>query len=47
VETWQLHLKRGKPSGPKFETLEELVLFTQAELGCNKTPPDTVRRRFL
>ncbi len=32
VETWQLHLKSGKPSGPKFETLEELVLFAQAEL---------------
>jgi hypothetical protein len=31
-ETWQLHLKGGKPQGPKFETLEELILWTQRTL---------------
>lgn len=31
-ETWQLHLKRGKPRGPKFETPEELILWTQQTL---------------
>lgn len=32
VETWQLHLKGGRPHGPKFDTLEELILFAQDSL---------------
>lgn len=28
-ETYQLHLKGGRPHGPKFEALEELILFAQ------------------
>jgi hypothetical protein len=31
-ETFQFHRKGGKPEGPKFETLEELVLWTQNHL---------------
>jgi hypothetical protein len=31
-ETWQLHLKGGRPHGPKFETLDELILWAQHEL---------------
>ena len=28
-ETWQFHRAGGKPSGPKFDTLEELLLWVQ------------------
>ena len=32
-EFYQLHLKGGQPRGPKFETLEELILWVQATIG--------------
>ena len=38
-ETYQFHRKDGRPEGPKFETLEELILWTQhilrEETTCN------------
>lgn len=29
---WQFHRKGGQPTGPKFETLEELLLWVQSAL---------------